>query len=155
MMQPYDRGRQALKKFLLAGLGVLALGGVSVAFAQDDVIAQRRAGLKRMGEHMTAMKTVADARGPGAHFSGTIDEMINFYQGLPARFPAGSGTGDTKALPTIWSDNAGLVTAANDTVAKLQALRVASTTGDGAAFQSAWQAVGPTCGTCHRTYRAR
>ncbi len=144
-----------MKKILLAGLAVLALGGVSMAFAQGDVITQRRAGLKRMGEHMTAMKAVADVRGPGAQFSGTLDEMIAFYQGLPARFPAGSGTGDTKALPTIWSDNAGFVAAANDAVAKLQALRVAATTGDGAAFQTAWQAVGPTCGACHRTYRAR
>ena len=144
-----------MKKMLLVGLAALTLGGATLAMAQGDVIAQRRAGLKRMGEHMTAMKTVADARGPGAQFSGTIDEMINFYQGLPARFPAGSGTGDTKALPTIWSDNAGFVAAAGATVEKLQALRAAAVGGDGAAFQAAWQAVGPTCGACHRTYRAR
>ena len=144
-----------MKKLMLAVLGALALGGATMAFAQGDAIAQRRAGMKRMGEQMTAMKAVADARGPGAQFAGALDEMIAFSQSVATRFPAGSETGDTKALPAIWSDNAGFVAAGNDTVAKLQALRVAATTGDGAAFQAAWQAVGPACGACHRTYRAR
>ena len=144
-----------MKKIWLAGFAVLAMGAATAAWAQGDVIAARRAGLKRMGEHMTAMKAVADARGPGTQCNATIEEMSNFFQGLPARFPAGSGTGDTKALPTIWSDSVGFSGAAADTVAKLQALRTAAVGGDGAAFQAAWQAVGPTCGACHRTYRAR
>ena len=144
-----------MKKLWLLGFGLVMLVGSTLALAQGDVITQRRAGLKRMGEHMTAMKAVTDANGPGTQFTGTIDEMIHFYQGLPALFPAGSGNGDTKALPTIWSENAGFVTAAGDTVAKLQALRVAAAGGNADAFKTAWQAVGPTCGACHRTYRAR
>jgi len=144
-----------MKKIWLAGFAVLAMGAASVAWAQGDVISARRAGFKRMGEQMTAMKVVADARGPGNQFVGGIDEMITFFQGVPGRFPVGSGTGDTKALPTIWSDPVGFSGAAADTVSKLQALRAAAAGGDGAAFQAAWQAVGPTCGACHRTYRAR
>ncbi len=127
-----------------------------MALAQGDVIAARRAGLKRMGEHMTAMKAASDARAPGTQFVGTLEEMITFYQGLPARFPAGTESGgETKALPTIWSDPVGFSGASAETVAKLQALRTAAASGDGAAFEAAWKAVGPTCGACHRTYRAR
>ncbi len=145
-----------MKKMILVAAAVLAVVGGGVAVAQSDVIAQRQASFKRMGEHMTAMKAVADARGAGAQFAGNIDEMLHVFQSVPSRFPAGSATGgNTKALPTIWSDAAGFASAANDTVTKLQALRTAATTGDGAAFQAAWQAVGPTCGACHRTYRAR
>jgi cytochrome c556 len=144
-----------MKKLLLWGGIALALGGATVAAAQTDVIGQRRAGLKRMGDTMTAMRPVADARAPGTQFVAQIDDMISFYRGMPALFPAGSGTGDTKALPTIWSDNAGFLAANADTVAKLQALRVAAAGGDGGAFQDAWRAVGPTCGNCHRPYRAR
>ena len=145
-----------MKKIWLAGFAVLAMGAATAAWAQGDIIAARRAGLKRMGEHMTAMKAVADARGPGTQFNATIEEMINFYQGLPARFPVGTESGgETKALPTIWSDPVGFNGAAAATVEKLQALRTAAAGGDGAAFQAAWQAVGPTCGACHRTYRAR
>ena len=144
-----------MKKIWLAGFAVLAMGAATMALAQGDVIAARRAGLKRMGDFMTAMKPVADAHAPGTQFVGTIEEMIAFYQGLPARFPVGSGTGDTKALPTIWSDPVGFNAAAAGVVEKLQALRVAAAGGDGAAFEAAWKAVGPACGTCHRTYRAR
>jgi cytochrome c556 len=144
-----------MKKILLAGFAVLAMGGATMALAQGDIIAARRAGLKRMGEHMTAMKAVADAHAPGIQFVGTIEEMIAFYQGLPARFPVGTESGDTKALPTIWSDPVGFNGAAAEAVTKLQALRVAAAGGDGAAFEAAWKAVGPACGACHRTYRAR
>ena len=45
----------------IAALGMAALAGT--AFAQGDVIAERRAGLKRMGGHMDAFKPVAEARG--------------------------------------------------------------------------------------------
>lgn len=144
-----------MKRIWLAGLAVLAMGAATAAWAQADVIAARRAGLKRMGDHITAMKAVADARAPGTQFNATIEEMIAFYQGLPARFPVGTESGDTKALPTIWSDPVGFSGAAAAVVEKLQALRTAAAGGDGAAFQAAFQAVGPTCGACHRTYRAR
>lgn len=145
-----------MKKMILVAAAVLAVVGGGVAVAQGDAIAQRQAGFKRMGEHMTAMKAVADARGSGAQFAGTIDEMINYFQSVPSRFPAGTETGgNTKALPTIWSDRAGFSVAANEAVTRLQALRTAATTGDGAAFQTAWQAVGPACGACHRAFRAR
>jgi cytochrome c556 len=145
-----------MKKIWLAGFAVLAMGVSTMAFAQGDIIAARRAGLKRMGDHMTAMKAVADVRAPGPQFVGTIEEMIAFFQGLQGRFPPGTETGgETKALPTIWSDPVGFNGAAAEAVSKLQALRVAAAGGDGAAFEAAWKAVGPTCGACHRTYRAR
>ena len=144
-----------MKKIWLAGFAVLAMGAATAALAQGDIIAARRAGLKRMNDHMTAMKPVADARGSGAQFNATIEEMIAFYQGLPARFPAGTESGDTKAQPAVWSDPVGFSGAAAAAVEKLQALRTAAAGGDGAAFQAAFQAVGPTCGGCHRTYRAR
>jgi cytochrome c556 len=144
-----------MKKVLLAGLGALALGCASMASAQGDVIAQRRAGLKRMGEYMTQMKAVADAGDEGRQFTAKIDEMIGFYHGLPALFPAGTESGDTKALPTVWSDNAGFVARGDELVTKLQVLRTSAASGSGADFQAAWRAVGPACGACHRTYRAR
>lgn len=144
-----------MKNVLRFGVIALLIAVTGMAVAQGDVIAERRAGLKRMGEAMTAMKVVADARAPGTQFAAQIDDMIGFYQRLPTLFPAGSGAGDTKALPTVWSENAGFRTAAAEVVTRLQALRTAAASGDGGAFQDAWRAVGPACGACHRTYRAR
>ncbi len=141
------------KSFLLAGL--MAMGFAAAAFAQGDVIAQRRAGLKRMGEHMQAIKAVSDSRGDSRPLVERVDDMLAWYRGLPALFPAGSGTGDTRALPTIWSDNAGFQTANANMVRQLTALRAAAAAGDATAFTAAFNETGQTCGACHRTYRGR
>ena len=84
-------------KTVLAALGVMALAGT--AMAQGDVISERRAGLKRMGGHMEAIKPVVEAKGDVHALEPRIDDMIAFYRTLPALFPAGSGTGDTEAVP--------------------------------------------------------
>lgn len=141
------------KTWMLA-LGLMALAGT--ALAQGNVIAERRAGLKRMGEHMEAMKPISDSRGDPRAAVPRIDDMIAFYRGLPALFPAGSGTGDTKAQPAIWQDFPRFEQAAAALVGQLTTMRAAAAAGDAAAFQTAYQATGPQfCGGCHRPFRAR
>jgi len=135
----------------------LALGAATLAgtaFAQGDVIAERRAGLKRMGEHMQAMKAVVDNRGDVRPLTATVDDMIAWYQSLPGRFPPGSDRGDTRALPAIWTERASFETVANNMVNQLQVLRTAAASGDAAAFATAYGQTGQTCSTCHRPYRA-
>jgi cytochrome c556 len=146
-----------MKTWLAAGLLVALAGGAMApaVYAQADVIAQRRAGLKRMGESMEALKRLSDARAPATAELARIDDMITWFRGLPPLFPAGSGAGDTKALPAIWSDFAGFQTAAGNMVTQLTALRAAAASGDGAAFNTAFAATGPVCGACHRPFRAR
>jgi cytochrome c556 len=135
----------------------LALGAATLAgpaLAQGDVIAERRAGLKRMGEHMQAMKGVVDSRGDVRPLAATVDDMIAWYRTLPDRFPPGSDRGDTRALPALWTEKANFDTVSNNMVNQLQVLRAAAASGDAAAFASAYGQTGQTCGTCHRPYRA-
>ena len=124
------------------------------AWAQADVIAERRAGLKRMGEHMQAMKAVVDSRGNVQPLAATVDDMIAWYRTMPQRFPPGSDRGDTRALPALWNEKANFETINNNMVSQLQALRTAAS-GDAAAFAAAYGQTGQTCGTCHRPYRQR
>ena len=141
-----------MKSWILMGAAVAALGMAGAAFAQD-VIAQRREGLRGMGRHMEAIKAVSDARGDTRPLVARVDEMIVFYQGLPALFPAGSGTGQTRALPTIWSDRAGFEQASANMVTQLQAMRATAAAGDNAALTAAFNQTGATCAACHRPYR--
>jgi cytochrome c556 len=141
-----------MKSWILAGAAIAAMCTASAAFAQD-VIAQRRDGLRGMGRQMEAIKAVTDARGDTRPLVERVDAMITFYSGLPAMFPAGSGTGDTRALPTIWSDRAGFEQVNANMVTQLQALRTAAASGDVAATTAAFNQTGATCGTCHRPYR--
>jgi cytochrome c556 len=130
---------------------VLAAG---TALAQGDVIAERRAGLKRMGEHMQAMKAVVDNRGDVRPLAATVDDMIGWYRSMPNRFPPGSDRGETRALPAIWTERANFETVNNNMVNQLQVLRAAAAAGDTGGFASAYGQTGQTCGSCHRPYRA-
>jgi cytochrome c556 len=141
-------------KAVLVAFGLLAMAGTAIA--QGDVIAERRAGLKRMGGHMEAMKPVVDAKGDVRALEPRIDDMIAWYARLPALFPAGSGTGDTKALPALWERFGEFE--ANDAklVDKLKTMKVAAAAGDTEAFGASYKALGPEyCGSCHRPFRAR
>lgn len=141
-------------RMTVSALALVALAGT--ALAQGDVIAERRAGLKRMGAHMDAIKPVAEARGDVKALEPRIDDMLAWYRHMPALFPPGSDRGDTKALPAVWSDRAGFETANARMITQLEGLKAAAASGDAAGFASAFQTMGPQgCGACHRTFRAR
>jgi cytochrome c556 len=142
-----------MRFWILVGAAIAALGTAGAALAQD-VIQQRRDGLRAMGRHMEAIKAVSDARGDPRPLVARVDEMIAFYRGLPALFPEGSGSGDTRALPAIWSDRAGFERANANMLTQLEALRAAAAAGDPAALTAAFGQTGQTCGACHRPYRA-
>lgn len=143
-----------MKRWILTAAAVAAVAVAGAAMAQD-VIAQRRAGLKHVGEQFQAIKGVSDARGDLRPLAPEIDGIITFFQGLPALFPEGSGTGNTRALPTIWSDRAGFEQARANLLTQLAALRTLAANGDNAAFPAAFNATGAACGACHRPYRGR
>lgn len=141
-----------MKAGMLAGVAAALLGMTGAALAQD-VIAQRREGLRGMGRQMEGIKAVTDARGDTRPLAANVDTMIAFYRGLPALFPPGSDTGNTRALPTIWSDRPGFEQANTNMVAALGTLRTAAASGDVAATTAAFQQAGATCGACHRVNR--
>jgi cytochrome c556 len=141
-------------KTVLAALGLMALAGT--AMAQTDVIAERRAGLKRMGGHMEAIKPVVEAKGDVRALELRIDDMIAWYRAMPALFPPGSGTGDTKALPAIWTDFGKFQELNTALLGQLATLKTTAGAGDTTAFAAAYAETGPKfCGTCHRPFRAR
>ena len=108
-------------KAWMAVFGLLAMAGT--ALAQGNVIAERRAGLKRMGEHMEQMKFAVDNKSDPRVFVARIDDMIGFFTGMPKLFPAGSDKGDTKAKPEIWQNFADFEAIDTRLVAHLKLLR--------------------------------
>ncbi|MBV9782299.1 MAG: cytochrome c [Acidisphaera sp.] len=122
----------------------------------QEAIVARQASYKAQGQMFGAMKKAIDAKQDPAPFAPDAAWMSQWGQLIPSMFPPGSETGhDTKALPAIWSDKAGFdKDAANFNAAAAKLAQVA-TTNDKAAFAEQYQAVGETCGACHRAYRAR
>lgn len=141
-----------MKSGVIAGVAMALLGLAGGALAQD-VITQRREGMRTEGRQMEAIKAVIDARGDTRPLVERVDTIASFYRDLQALYPAGSGTGATRALPTIWTDPAGFEAARNTIVAALGTLRTAAASGDLAATQAAFGQVGAACAACHRAFR--
>lgn len=136
------------------GLGLALAGVIGVAAAQD-VIAHRQDEMKGFGKNMGAVKaavidkkgTLADAVAAAQHIAGDAAE-------IPSWFPAGSGQGNTKALPVIWEKPDEFAAKAKNMGELAAKLEAAAKAGDQAAAAAAFAALGKDgCGGCHATFR--
>ena len=136
----------------------LALGGTVLALAAtpEEIIADRRANYKHMGENFKAMKDTIDAGADVRPMAARAAGIAAWAQRIPTVFPPGTETGGgTHARPEVWSDRENFVRYAGELQAAALKLEAAAQSGDKAAFATQWKATGQVCGTCHQTYRAR
>src|SRR5262245_42952140 len=148
------------KKTLIAAVvGALAagamVGGATVAFAQADVIKQRQENRKEAGATMRAIKGVIDAKGDVKTIVPQAAKLKELQLAFDKMFPAGSDKGDSKALPTVWSDSAGFMAAAKNADAAYDKLAAAAGSGDLAAVTAAFGDTGKACGACHDKFRVK
>ena len=146
------------KTLVVALIGALAagamVGGATIAMAQGDVIAQRKDNRKQTAAAMRAIKAIVDAKGPTA---GAVEQAAKLKEleiAFEKMFPAGSDK-DSKALPTVWSDQAGFQAASKTSIAAYDKLATAAGSGDQAALTAAFAETGKTCGACHDKFRAK
>lgn len=140
----------AIAGALLVGTGILSAG----VHAADDPVKVRKEGFDGNKKAMGAIKKILE---DGADLGGAAapaQSLASFAKQVPGLFPAGSDKGDTKAKPAIWTSLA-------DFTAKAQAFETESAklvqvvaSGDKAAVQKQFGAVGGTCKACHDAYRA-
>ena len=126
-----------------------------MAWAQADVIKERQENRKQTAAAMRAIKGVIDAKGAT---TGAVEQAAKLKQlevAFVNLFPAGSDKGETKALPTVWSDSAGFQAASKNAEAAFDKLSVAAGSGDMAALTAAFGDAGKACGACHDKFRAK
>jgi cytochrome c556 len=147
------------KTLMVAVVGALAagamIGGATIALAQADVIKQRQDNRKETAATMRSIKGIIDAKGdvkPVVASAAKLKQLENAFEKM---FPAGSDKGDTKALPTVWSDSAGFQAASKNADAAYDKLAVAAGSGDLAAVTAAFGETGKACGACHEKFRAK
>lgn len=134
---------------------VAGLVAATAAYAQTNVIQQRRAAMKAIGEQTDIAASILKGQAPFSVekaelvFQTYKDKMVGFEK----LFPPGSDTGETKATAAVWSDRAGYDAAIakfNQAVADNAAKGV---TEDG--FKAAFTAVAENCRACHQSYKSR
>ena len=94
------------------GLAVLSLGTVGVAWAQVpsapfNVIETRQAGQDLLAGNFSGIIQGVRHKADVKAFANSSAAMARWMKQFPTTFPAGSDKGSTKALPTVWTDQAG------------------------------------------------
>ncbi len=146
--------------FALVLLGAVGLAVDSpAAVAADDaanVIKYRKQVMVANASHITAIFSVLKGETSYAgHIAAHARAISDLAAMMPDIFPAGSGSGDTDALPSIWQDWPKFEAAAKALETAAADLAVAAGSGDMAAVGAAAGAVGKSCGGCHEPFRKK
>ena len=119
------------------------------AMTVDQMVEARKSGMKQNG--MT-LRGAAALTGSDAVAAATT--LLQNFTNMPALFPEGSITANSKALPAIW-ENWDEFKAIFDADAEAATLMLAAAqSGDNAAYTGAIQKIGESCNTCHQKFRA-
>lgn len=121
-------------------------------------IETRQQGFKKMGAAMKAIVDELKTSAPDIAKLSAASEVLSTSAPLvPNWFPAGSGPQagiETDALPFIWKDSAKFAATAKQLVEESKKLVVMTSQTDVAAIKLQAKAVGDTCSSCHRSFRA-
>ena len=136
---------------LLAGMITAAVGVGAAA----DPIKVRQALMMSQGVHLGALGAIVKGEAPYTDLAnGHAFAVLKISQALTSMFPEGSGLGDTRAKPEIWSDWAKFEQAAADLETAAAKLIEATKGGEPGAIGAALGEVGGACGGCHKPFRA-
>jgi cytochrome c556 len=147
---------------MVAAGAALALGMAGGALAQGDVVAERRAGLREMGQQMEAIAGIVQGRGDQRQIAARVDQMTPFFQRLPSLVPAnsltppvaqGTNPGQSRALAAIEANRGGFQQASANMLTQLGTLKASAEAGN--VTPDLLRQTGATCGACHQNYRAR
>ncbi|HVC62194.1 MAG TPA: cytochrome c [Acetobacteraceae bacterium] len=133
----------------------LVLAGAAQAEAPNPIVT-RQAGQELVLGDFTGIRAVVAMKGDVTKLQQPAKALARWMRQFPSQFPPGSDTGhDTKALPAIWSDQAGFHKAADKLIGAADKLAQLAKAGDAGGVASQVKVVGEACLACHKTYRAR
>jgi cytochrome c556 len=116
----------------------------------DELVAARQAAMEQNGK---ALRGAAQLTGDDAIAVATT--LLQNFTNLPGLFKEGSVTDKSKALPAVWENWDDFKARFDADAASAQLMLAAAVAGDSAAYATAVDEIGHSCGGCHGTYRAR
>lgn len=121
----------------------------------EDAIKYRKSALTVMATHFGRVGAMVAGRVPfDATAAANNAAIAESMSKLPwAAFVEGSGAGDTKAKPEIWSDNAKFKAASEKMQGEMSKLAAAAKGGNLDAIKAAFGPVGGACKACHDDFR--
>ncbi len=146
--------------FLRRGVRAIALSlsaalVAGAANADEGAIGYRQKVMDAVGGHMQAMVAIAKQEVPhGAHLKVHAANMAALAGIAGDLFPAGSGGGDSSALPAIWTDTAAFQERLDALSAAATKLNAVVESGEMGEFGAALGGLGQACKGCHDKFKA-
>jgi cytochrome c556 len=141
----------------IALCAAIMLAGLSAARADGlDPIAVRQAAFSLNNGDFAFIRSVVAAKGDVKPLEVPASAIAKWAAVIPSMFPKGTETGgNTKALPEIWSDQAGFQKIALALGSAATKLAADAKAGETDAVAADTKALGEQCGACHKAYRAK
>ena len=134
----------------------LAVGIVGTAAANEGDIAYRKAIMEALAGHLKA--SAAIIKGQVSHdgaLSGHAHALAELAKMTTVSFPEGSGEGDSKVSPKVWSEPEAFKAVSAKFESATAAFAKAADAGDKKAAGAAFGAVVGACKACHSEFRSR
>lgn len=140
--------KQAVASLVVA----LSVAGAAVAVIAADAYQDRHMAMEAVGDAMKSLGAIAKKQAPfdAAVVKANATTIADHLKTAQTLFPAGSGGGESRARPEIWTDAAGFEKGMKEAQAAAVALQSVS---NEAAYGPALGAVGSSCKSCHDKYR--
>ena len=143
-----------MQKAITAALFILLTASVSgEVLAQDDVIEKRQKAMKSNSADVKAIKGAVESK-DYATIETKAKDIMGTADKIPGLFPKGSTTGKTKATAAIWEKSDEFAKAAKNLSKASGELASAAKSKDDSAVAAKFKAVGETCSSCHKAFRA-
>jgi cytochrome c556 len=141
------------KIFIAAAIGFMTLLVSSHVFAQADVIQQRQKLMKSNSADAKAIKAAVEAK-DYATIETKAREIVGNAEKIVGLFPKDSTKGKTKATAAIWEKPDEFAKDAKNLGKAASELAAAAKAKDDAEIAVKVKALGGTCGSCHKVFRA-
>ncbi len=140
--------KPAVASLVVAGLVL----GTSLAVVAADAYQDRHMLMEQINDAMKPLGAIAKKQAPfdAEVVKASATTIAGNLEKAQALFPAGSGGGESRAKPEIWTDAAGFEKGMKEAHAAAVALQSVK---DEASFAPALGAVGASCKSCHDKYR--
>jgi cytochrome c556 len=143
-----------VRKLLTGALfGAAALAFSTQAFAQADAIEKRQKLMKAQSAAAKEIKAAVESKNY-ATVEAKAKDIMGTADQIPSAFPKGSTTGKTKAKDEIWEKNEEFVKQAKTLSKNASELAAAAKAGNDADVGTKVKALGETCNSCHKAFRA-
>lgn len=139
---------------MAATFGFITLIFSSQVYGQADAIEKRQKLMKGQSAAAKAIKGAVEEK-DYATVEAKAKDLMNSANQIPDLFPKGSDKGKTKAKAEIWEKSAEFNKDAKALNKAASELAAAAKSKDDAAIAVKVKAIGETCSTCHKEFRAQ